>query len=321
MAFDWDESSPLANSLIADFPANEVAARTAARGSVDVDHDADGTGKHEQVSLDPLGADPTPSGTNGFVYTKTVSGVTELFYADDTPSIIQLTDNGSASPDKVAKAGDSMTGDLDMQAADLLTDNDQGLRGEVVATGTYHSLAKLNTDDDAEFGDQSVPTTIQSDADTGLKADYPASGGVKTVWHEGNQGTGSGMDSDTVDGIEAEDILSTLADGGGRYFESGEKAITSTAGGTEAHLLGSVPRMVLGFLRCKVANANYSVNDEVPIAFSAAPASFRGAVVGADATVVFYRLNTGLMRIFDKTTGAEGGASNTDWKLFIRAWK
>lgn len=62
MAFDWDVSSPGDSDVVSQFPANERSFRTASRGAFNVDHDADGTGYHNKVTLNAVSA---PTGTSG----------------------------------------------------------------------------------------------------------------------------------------------------------------------------------------------------------------------------------------------------------------
>ncbi len=81
MAFNWDTSSPADDGVISQFPANERAARTASRGAFNVDHDADGTGYHKQVTLSDPGRGPTFASTmlgrfqrSGTLYRKLANG-------------------------------------------------------------------------------------------------------------------------------------------------------------------------------------------------------------------------------------------------------
>lgn len=65
---------------------------------LDVDHawagDAD-DGKHNKVTFDAVqGSDPTLETGEGAIYTKTVSGVSELFYQDSDGTVVQLTAGG-----------------------------------------------------------------------------------------------------------------------------------------------------------------------------------------------------------------------------------
>lgn len=64
---------------------------------LDVDHSWEGDGddgKHKQITLLEQAAAPTNDTDTGFLYTKDVSGATELFYEDDSGNEVQLTDGG-----------------------------------------------------------------------------------------------------------------------------------------------------------------------------------------------------------------------------------
>ena len=64
---------------------------------MEVDHsfagDAD-DGAHKKVTLLEQGSDPSNAANTGFVYSKDVSGITELFYEDSAGTVTQLTQNG-----------------------------------------------------------------------------------------------------------------------------------------------------------------------------------------------------------------------------------
>lgn len=49
------------------------------------------------VPLDEQGVVPTPVANRGFVYSKDVGGITELFYEDEGGQEIQITDNGAVA--------------------------------------------------------------------------------------------------------------------------------------------------------------------------------------------------------------------------------
>ena len=53
------------------------------------------SGEHRKLTLhEPLGADPSNVANKGFIYTKDVSGVVELFWEDESGNVIQLTTLG-----------------------------------------------------------------------------------------------------------------------------------------------------------------------------------------------------------------------------------
>ena len=64
----------------------------------DLDHimDDDNTndGRHRWVALVEQAGDPGNLADKGFLYTKEVGGITELFYMDDTGTLFQITDDG-----------------------------------------------------------------------------------------------------------------------------------------------------------------------------------------------------------------------------------
>jgi len=94
---DWNTSAPADNAVISQFPANERAARAAAETNFGVDHhetnDAQ-VGFHEQVTLIERGSDPSAVADIGFLYTKDVSGTTEVFYRDAAGNVVQMTTAG-----------------------------------------------------------------------------------------------------------------------------------------------------------------------------------------------------------------------------------
>lgn len=94
---DWDTSNPLDNSIVSQFPANERAQRAAQVTNFGVDHhetnDAD-VGNHDKVTLLEQGTDPTAAANKGILYTKDVSGITEVFHRDSAGTVTQITTNG-----------------------------------------------------------------------------------------------------------------------------------------------------------------------------------------------------------------------------------
>jgi len=51
-------------------------------------------GTHKQVTMAALAADPTSYDNVGYVYTKTMSGIIELFYEDSSGNVLQITKGG-----------------------------------------------------------------------------------------------------------------------------------------------------------------------------------------------------------------------------------
>lgn len=94
---DWNQTQPLDNSVVSQFPANERAARAAVVTNFAVDHqgtDGADVGTHKQVTLPERGSDPSAVAATGTLYTKDVSGTTEVFYRDAAGNVVQLTTGG-----------------------------------------------------------------------------------------------------------------------------------------------------------------------------------------------------------------------------------
>ena len=93
---DWDNTNPLDNSVVSQFPANERAARSAAKTNFGVNHhdtnDGD-VGKHKVIDLLQQ-SDPSAVTNEGKLYAKDVSGATELFYRDEAGNIVKITTLG-----------------------------------------------------------------------------------------------------------------------------------------------------------------------------------------------------------------------------------
>ena len=109
-----DPTNPLDNAIVSQHPANERASRLAAENILAKDHVAGGDtaddGEHTKVTLQEQGADPTNAADKGFLYSKDVTGETELFYRDSTGAVIQLTVGGAIN----AQALDAFTAKLNV---------------------------------------------------------------------------------------------------------------------------------------------------------------------------------------------------------------
>ncbi len=312
MAFDFDETNPVSSSYIADFPANERAHRLAALSSASIDHDAADTGEHDKVSLKPLGADPSLSSTAGFCYAKVISGVTELFYMDDGGQVIQLTDNGSASPDKVAVAGDIMTGDLEVNDADILPTgtalikllNTLYLQGRDALDANWRDLVGVNASDEVELGDAGLAAAarIYVDDVDGLIAYY--SGAGKIVWNKGHF---------------ANAPIFTQA------YESAEvtfKAGSSNTEGTVVHGIGSAPTAWSAVIRCVSTDLGYPSGAEIPInggTMYQTPQEITVALLSA--TTFAWKAPPNEVRILkhDGTINVSA-LDDTKWRIVFYAW-
>src|SRR5690606_14731 len=95
---DWDVNSPSDSDFIAQFPANERAARAALVANFGVDHEANAQdaniGKHVKVSLVDQSSDPAGAANSSTLYAKGVSGASQLFWRSGTGAVVQLTAAG-----------------------------------------------------------------------------------------------------------------------------------------------------------------------------------------------------------------------------------
>ncbi len=114
----------------ADDRMREIKAATQERENVDHIWDKSGntvddadTGEHRKVTFNAaLGADPAPGTGKGALYTKTISGIAELFWQDKDGAVLQLTTGGVLTDDIIdtAQLADDAV-DADRIEADAVT--------------------------------------------------------------------------------------------------------------------------------------------------------------------------------------------------------
>ena len=307
MAFDYDEINPTNDSYIADFPANERAHRTAVLGSVDTEHYAETSGQHRQVTLAPLGADPLLSGAAGFVYAKDVGGITELFYQDEGAQVIQLTSDGSASPDKVAKAGDTMTGDLTMDSGDILMQgsglirllNAKYVNARNAANDAWLELIGSDASDVAEIGNTGYGARIRTSGVDAAVVDYGS--GDKKIWHEGNL---------------SEPLFT-------QEYLSADIVFAQSDAGADVHGIGETPKLWAALLKCVSADLSYVVGDVVPILngiSDSANTSIITTALSADGTTFLWRTGDQNVRLVRDGGGTSQIIDTTKWRLIFKAW-
>jgi hypothetical protein len=107
-------------------------------------------------------------------------------------------------------------------------------------------------------------------------------------------------------------------------FESAELTVAIATVVTAAHGLGRVPKMWHAFLRCKTAQANYAVGDEVVAAsFMDSGGNACNFSTYADATNVGVVIGSTQVTLANRTGGAIGqnvGLTLANWRLVIRVW-
>ena len=98
----YNQNIPRATDVPADSRADIQGNFAAIKQLIDTDHvtfDAVGEGKHKKVTLPISVAGPTTVANELSLYTKTVSGVTQLFYKRDVDTTeYQLTSGGGPTP-------------------------------------------------------------------------------------------------------------------------------------------------------------------------------------------------------------------------------
>lgn len=103
-------------------------------------------------------------------------------------------------------------------------------------------------------------------------------------------------------------------------FESSEQTITADTTTNVAHGLGSQPKLSFAVLRCKTAELNYSVGDEVATPFVAVQGGTdKGVSVGTDGTNVFFTVTDEIV-LPNKSTGALSTITNANWRIVLRAY-
>jgi len=297
MAFDFDETSPAGSSYIADFPANERAFRGEVKDSLSVDHDAEDTGKHNKVTLIPLAVKPVASGTPGFLYTKEISTITELFYEDEGGQEIQLTNNGSASPDKVAVAGGEMTGALQF-------DNAVGVEGRDVGDANYRNLIQVDASDVCEVGDQSLDGGLRLNADAVDSAVVAYGSGDKKIYHAGHF---------------TRPLFITTYESDPIAFVSG----SSATNGTDVHEIGAAPLFWRAVMRCTTTDLDYPVGAEISVdnglQHDSDPHNFTICLLDA-ATFSWQAPSTTIEIMENNASKTSSPITDTSWRLVIYAW-
>lgn len=204
-------------------------------------------------------------------------------------------------------------------SGNLVLNNNIFLKGK--DTGAVNrNLAGVSSTDIVQLGDVNLPTTIFANAVSALKVNYGA--GDKIVWHEANDGTGSGLDADLLDGLSSLDFLSYQA---GVYFESAEQTPTLSAstGATFVHPFGTRPRLYFVYYRAASAEHGYAANEEIQLhSMNEGGANPRGLTISADINNVYVNWKSvDAFRIMPKGGGSPVDPTSAIWRMRVRAWK
>src|SRR5690606_28931193 len=143
---DWDVNSPSDSDFIAQFPANERAARAALVANFGVDHEANAQdaniGKHVKVSLVDQSSDPAGAADSSTLYAKDVSGASQLFWRSGTGAVVQLTAAGGLRAESlVGTVPDARLSDKvpRKDAVNVFTDR------QIIRTSSQYMLDMRNT--------------------------------------------------------------------------------------------------------------------------------------------------------------------------------
>lgn len=106
------------------------------------------------------------------------------------------------------------------------------------------------------------------------------------------------------------------------YFQSTDQTITAAGLLTIAHGLGRTPVSVQPLLKNVTADSGYVIGDITLVSLEKGGAS-QGVSLTWDATNIFVRFGSTAANTFsitNKTTGASGSITNTNWSFLLRAW-
>jgi hypothetical protein len=108
-----------------------------------------------------------------------------------------------------------------------------------------------------------------------------------------------------------------------KSFESTQQTITVGGALTLAHGLGVKPKLYLAVLQCTTAEGGYSIGDEVkinPNTNQQGSGNNGLSIFIPDATNIGVRYGSGVIPIFNKTTGNLFNVTPANWRLVVRAW-
>ena len=106
------------------------------------------------------------------------------------------------------------------------------------------------------------------------------------------------------------------------YVESGEISVAASNFVEFAHNMGSRPKLVIGVMRCLVADRGHAAGDELPLDAFVIPDGGRWVNYGANAANLWARLHQSAtnMRLANKGTGVVADINPASWRFVLRAW-
>jgi hypothetical protein len=318
--YDFDENSPADNDYISDFPSNERDARTAKKEAFEVDHELT-DGYHDLVTLNEQAADPDNAAADKMsLYTKNDSGQPELFVQEESAGdVIQLTKAGAINGALSLLSGSPVL-QRTLEAVAILA-NTIALQAKE-AGGTARDVAKMTAGDVLQLGNTTTTTTeVLVNALSGLLARH--AGGTARILTVDDEGSGNGLDADTVDGIERSDLL-TWDSVTPVYKEINVgRLIGPSQWLNAAHGLGSRPRLWCVYYRlAAAADQGYVTGDEIPYGLDAGhdAGNNNKLTCWANATHVGTALHI-MPTIKHKTGAGLTGMASNEWDIIFKCWK
>lgn len=168
-------------------------------------HDED-AGEHAYATLREQAAKPTAEANKGYVYTKDVSGVTELFFEDSAGNEIQLTTGGALKETVNAKTGDFLPSGVTTARAGwtnvsaTYTDRFMRVNATPLTTGGTDTHAHGAGSYAGPAHTHTVSTSTEADAGSGGSPVYPGGTGGDVHTHSA---TTSSSGSGSVTGTSA----------------------------------------------------------------------------------------------------------------------
>ncbi|MHA2065842.1 MAG: hypothetical protein ACXABY_15835 [Candidatus Thorarchaeota archaeon] len=130
-------------------------------------------------------------------------------------------------------------------------------------------------------------------------------------------------DADNIKKVTAQSIADLAASGQFTLeFTSTDQTITSAGSLTLAHSLGVAPKLVAAFLVSQGSNNGYSTGEVFPINVHQSGGTNRGNSLEFDATNINVRFgsDTNAYIVINATSGATESATNSNYKLRVKAW-
>jgi len=166
-------------------------------------------------------------------YTASTNALTRTLTESSTGSLLDLSADAvvfitAAAEDIVPESGGTFSGDITVTGSATFTGQITGAGQKGILLGTHGRVYEYESGSshDLWFYNSHATAGIAVRTDGSLKF---WDGDYRDVWHSNNDGSGSGLDADTVDGIQASSFLRSDADDN----------YTGVVTGNQLHLGGS----------------------------------------------------------------------------------